>query len=486
MSLSAFAVFLGGCVTAPKNFSTFAIKHAQLSECADVYSLAQTIADEAKTNEAGTQRVAGFPHLRADRFLASFAIDEKNAQQTAEWVERMRALDLEVRGRELLNSGMSRLTWQQLITRMDACGSQRIAENLNSADDLVQIHKQAQVPDNYSLLKRTLGAYPLAVPFLRLGIKQYHEDAYQAFEKSVAQLNAELPQGVRLRRYVPEHIKPRNKILLSAESALGVPVISSEQWQAIAHQYAPQFEVETATCDDELIDPKKFGPVNPPLASAQQAVVYWYASYTRYNEKILPQLVYTAWFPARTAQGVIDWYAGNYDGISWRVTFDIETGALAPIVYDTIHPCGCYHHVLFPQDNPKNFGPVNSDSFWSEKPLFPDIQVPDQNYVVRLQQKTHYLQQVIDSEEAHSVARMRYQLKPYEALLLNEDGESRLFAQGGLLPESDRAERLWLWPTGIKSPGAMRQRGVQAIRFVGRGHFDDAYLLQDMVQQNDD
>jgi hypothetical protein len=33
------------------------------------------------------------------------------------------------------------------------------------------------------------------------------------------------------------------------------------------------------------------------------------------------------------------------------------------------------------------------------------------------------------------------------------------------------------WPTGVSSPGAMRERGRQAIAFVGRRHFDDADLM---------
>ncbi len=47
----------------------------------------------------------------------------------------------------------------------------------------------------------------------------------------------------------------------------------------------------------------------------------------------------------------------------------------------------------------------------------------------------------------------------------------------GLIPGSQRLERLLFWPMGIASAGQMRQWGRQATAFVGRRHFDDPLLL---------
>ena len=47
----------------------------------------------------------------------------------------------------------------------------------------------------------------------------------------------------------------------------------------------------------------------------------------------------------------------------------------------------------------------------------------------------------------------------------------------GLIPGSERLERFFFWPMGIRSAGQMRQWGRHATAFVGRRHFDDPRLL---------
>jgi hypothetical protein len=48
-----------------------------------------------------------------------------------------------------------------------------------------------------------------------------------------------------------------------------------------------------------------------------------------------------------------------------------------------------------------------------------------------------------------------------------------MFNLYGIAPGSERLERFILWPTGVLSPGAMRQWGRHAVAFVGKRHFDD-------------
>jgi len=45
------------------------------------------------------------------------------------------------------------------------------------------------------------------------------------------------------------------------------------------------------------------------------------------------------------------------------------------------------------------------------------------------------------------------------------------------VPGTERPERWFYWPTGIESPGQMRQWGHQPTAFVGRRHFDDPFLF---------
>ena len=56
------------------------------------------------------------------------------------------------------------------------------------------------------------------------------------------------------------------------------------------------------------------------------------------------QLVYTIWFPARPKKNPLDIVGGRLDGLVWRVTLAPDG---TPQVYDSIHPCGCYH-LFFP------------------------------------------------------------------------------------------------------------------------------------------
>ena len=47
----------------------------------------------------------------------------------------------------------------------------------------------------------------------------------------------------------------------------------------------------------------------------------------------------------------------------------------------------------------------------------------------------------------------------------------------GMIRGTERGERVFFWPMGIPSAGAMRQWGHHATAFVGRRHFDDADLI---------
>ena len=57
-------------------------------------------------------------------------------------------------------------------------------------------------------------------------------------------------------------------------------------------------------------------------------------------------------------------------------------------------------------------------------------------------------------------------------------GAGSLYGPDGLVPGTERLERLFFWPMGIANPGAMRQWGRHATAFVGRRHFDDADLVE--------
>ena len=73
----------------------------------------------------------------------------------------------------------------------------------------------------------------------------------------------------------------------------------------------------------------------------------------------------------------------------------------------------------------------------------------------------------------------RYRLVELDELrrLPHPAGRRSLYGSDGLVPGSQRLERWILWPSGVVSPGAMRQWGRHASAFVGEAHFDDPDLL---------
>jgi hypothetical protein len=114
-----------------------------------------------------------------------------------------------------------------------------------------------------------------------------------------------------------------------------------------------------------------------------------------------------------------------------------------------------------------------------EPPLLPQpapVPAPDEQLVLRIASGSHYIQRVYADRPSGGIVEFR----PYRELYRVADaagGSASLFGAQGLVAGTERAERWLLWPMGIASPGAMRERGRHAIAFVGRRHFDDPDLL---------
>jgi hypothetical protein len=63
------------------------------------------------------------------------------------------------------------------------------------------------------------------------------------------------------------------------------------------------------------------------------------------------------------------------------------------------------------------------------------------------------------------------------SLALPAGGTRSLYGPDGMIAGTERGERALFWPLGIRNAGAMRQWGRHATAFVGRRHFDEAFLL---------
>ena len=194
---------------------------------------------------------------------------------------------------------------------------------------------------------------------------------------------------------------------------------------------------------------------------------------------MLLQLNYVVWFPARSPAHALDVLAGKLDGLVWRVTLDSDG---LPLLWDSIHPCGCYH-LWFP--GPRVQRRASSDA--GEPPWIGPALAPTARLALQIDAGTHYVRAVGPAPTA--LRGEVLEARDYDELrrLPTATGGVRsLFAPDGLVHASARPERFLLWPLGVPSAGTMRQRGHQATAFIGRRHFDDAEGIGRYFERRED
>lgn len=471
---SALALALGACASLPPPVSDATAQATR--ECRTFFAQLDDRIERAGVRDGGAARIAGYPYLRADRFLASYADAAGNgaafdAATFEAWLQRLIARDQESRRAELRNLGVADA--DAMLARSAHCGQTLARLELATPEHRNDLRDRVRVKDDYSLLARTFGAYPVAVPFLNMGIRGYHEEVRSDYAKPLDALDSPGP----LTTWVPPPGADNDDdiagmLAAAPRDALGIPRLDDRQWQTLAARHAPLFWIETGGDYDLPGMPVRAADGRPDV-DPDQPVVHFRGEYTRFGDEVLPVLVYVVWFSERPPQKSLDSYAGALDGLIWRVVLDPEG---RPLTYDTIHPCGCYRY-YFPV---QALARIPRGGFWQEPVLFPQDEVPAGRPALRIQSQTHYLRRVVAADAAQG-ERRSYALRPYDELLTLPDGSGgtrSLFAPDGIVDGTERGERWWLWITGVPDPGAMRQWGRHATSFVGRSHFDDARFLE--------
>lgn len=438
-----------------------------LGECARLFLASDRLIDAAGTRDAQSPRVPGFPHLRVDRLLAQLAPLIDAVREARAWRAALAALDEADRRFELANAGSDAGPAAESLA---AC-RQRLA--LADHNELPALLAAARVPDDYSTIQRALGLYPLTRYAFAAGIRRWQQATLAEF---AAQATAD-PGNPRRLRYVAAAAPERLPALRNLPE-LGLPEISKAQLARLIDRHAPRLAIETASDDDRpgalLWQRDAAGRLNVGVAPGPP-VLYVRTGHAQLAGRWLLQLSYTVWFPARPPEHAWDLLAGRLDGLLWRVTLS-EDGT--PLVYDTIHPCGCYH-LFIPTARVRLRPPPESIDEGAFVPQTLRAPAEHERVVLRLAAATHYLQQV-DLEAAPGESGIALALRDDDelrALPLPEGGTRSAFAADGLIAGSERGERLYFWPMGIVSAGQMRQWGRHATAFVGRRHFDDPALL---------
>lgn len=497
-------VFLLQACTNTSLGSAASSKIAATEHCARVLEGFESEARATGLELSEPRAVPAFPAVASNRFLASFEPEQLSEQQREDWLERL--LEAGARRRTALalmfasQPVTERIEVRATLAQLDACARKEVANFDRSPERWQDLAEALSVDDDYLLSRRVLGLYPLTSLGVGAGIKQLQLETQRIF----ALPEDALPRQGELLRFIPESVAVDEVSPPSGgQDSLGVRLPEEGQLQALLTRHAPIWEIDVVGPFDRPGEPY-FETSGKPRVNSSEPLVYQYASLTRFSGEVRLQLNYLMWFDGRPAGGAFDSLAGALDGLLWRVTLDTSGDVLA---YDSVHACGCYQ-TFFPTPRLR---PRPAARELAEPPLIAQLLLQPRGGarpILRVSSGAHYLQgvswfdaadtaslsashvnsgKIENSQKIQGAAPQVYRMRPYASLyaVADPDGTRSLFGRRGLVPGTQRGERFYLWPMGVRSPGAMRERGRQATAFLGRRHFDDAFLLDAMFELQD-
>ncbi len=478
---------LSGCAGLP----SFELKTGEATGCAGLVSELEQAVQSQGVMDVQDRRLAGFPYLRVNRFLASFR-DEVTGAALEQWLDLMQAKGQQgwlLEYANLNEESQQRLREQAVAINsasvsfgqtLEHCGRQLRETDAANAQFVSRVRAAARVEDNYSQVKRALGLYPLTARAFSKGISDWHEETLAIYSKPLTSLPVvgHIKSYTTTARPVADRAEIEQILRESSENPLAIPLPTVTQQAVLFASYAPKYLIDQASDDDRIGYPAWTADEGVQI-DVQHPVVFTYTSWTRFQQQVLLQLNYLIWFPARTSSGFMDLLAGKLDGLIWRVTL-LPSGE--PLVFDSIHACGCYHLFFAGLDTERlpQAEDLQEAAFFPMDQRFGFSDLPLSLY---LSSGSHYINRVFQHETVNGdgidlsfVSADRLRSLPWSG-----HQHRSLFGTDGLVAGTERLERFLFWPMGIPSAGAMRQTGHHATAFVGRRHFDDAHLFESIV-----
>lgn len=490
LGLSGLLLLLSACSSLPVATDRPPATDDPVATCRDWYARLDQQITRYGVNDAQAHRVADFPQLRVSRLAASFR--GQAAQGGAafqDWLDLLQTQGSQAHAIEIGNlpaPGLDALLGEspapdprtETLARTRHC-ARTLSEADHRADPRrARLLESATVPDAYSAAARWLGLYALTRWPFAAGVQRWQQETTAAFNR--------VEDGVAPpRRYVPPARASGEEVAETGatvrRNALGLPLLDEPLQQRWLDRHAPVFELRAEGPFDH-IGAIALASDAAPRVDTTQPTVYRRVAFVRQGEQTLVQLVYLAWFSERPSTGAFDLLAGPLDGLIWRVTLD-EAGR--PLLYDSIHACGCYH-LFFPSTRLRARPAPEAGIEWVFTPgPAPELQAGER-MVLRLAPRTHYLTGLAATRETDGE---RYRNEPEDRLrsLPLADGRDRrsLYGPDGIVPGTQRGERWLFWPMGVRDAGAQRQWGHHATAFVGRRHFDDPDLIERRFERID-
>ncbi len=503
--------FLSACSLqpAPSLTSGSADRQALVEECFAFYQQLHLTSQRLELNHAPVNSFDDFPYLRSNRFLASFA-EGLSEPEMSGWLVQLNQLAVEalviewqqmpeVQRRDFVDD--TDKPRRALIQELQGCGVLLVTDLLQNPQQWPLVVEQSQVPDHYSILKRSLGLYPLIKPFFKQGVSgeierlQSERKVYR--DQVVGVAGREI--SYRANAFVDKPSDAHSTFELS-QDILGIPQLTSVQRQNLLAQWRPQWLIEKTQALPQSFN--RPGRVEwstdklHPIVDITDPVQYEFVGFGRWQGQTTIQLNYSVWFSERPVEGAWDLLAGHLDAVFWRVHLTLDGQLLA---FDSIHGCGCWYQ-LYPASGfevasvdkgaePFLIGRIESQSRSTEPEDNVAAQLSAQlstSIQLHIRARDHQLMAVSagpDSSSRRGNEMKKIAVADFEELYglpIFSGGYRSLFDAEGLVPASVRAERWLFWPMGIASPGAMRAPGTHAIAFVGRRHFDAPDLLMQL------
>lgn len=466
LCLSLILATLAGCAASTPKPDPFVGWYKSYRTCRAEYEAMDARVDAAGVRDAGYHRVPGYPYLRTDRTLASFAREVRSLEEVGGWIRRMRETDQEAREFEYINLGLS---LQQAAIQRDRflnCGRSLAGiEFVDEPEEYARLLAAVPPRDEYSTTQRAMGFYVLAAPAMRARIEARQRALDQAYAQAVDQLAANAPLklwkakpaadlslvNIDFRRVIPDE--------------LGFPGFTDSTFRALAEYHAPQLWIETASDADQPALPLL--TAQGPSADPAQPLAHFQITFARFGGQPLLQINYLFWFKGADANAPLD-------GFIWRVTLDAKA---QPLIYESLHASGRDHrwYPVQPLARRERNGDAHGIPVVAPQPA------PAHQATLRISAGTHEILRVVDSGAVHGDAAQTFEIRRYEDLLTlpaPNGGTRSLFGPDGLVPGPHGGDPDGGFSSGIREPGALRQLGRHTVTPVGRAHFDDPFLLE--------
>ena len=445
---------------------------------------------ETGVSNAGAFRLDGFPYLRTDRFLCGLKDRGTDPAGKALWVDWMRASDTMARQTEIAclpRESRERLaeraalapSVEALTEYAEACADSLLAAHRDRPGFYDAVAAAVECQSEYKTTLRVAGLYPLSALPVAFLTKKAHRRMTRWFDRKTDDL---LPRGEWV-SYGPDHRydfsteEVKRMIAKTADNVLSVPRPDENTRQVLAAAFAPILTQDVRDDADRIGAVKwRDGRI---VVDGDQPTVYYYITNAFYNRRPVLQINYALWYPARTGPGAPWIERGSLDGLTVRLSLDLEG---RPVMVDIMNNCGCYHFFVPVEGCVKavRSQPLTIDAFAPSR--LPET-FSGATLNVHVIADWHQVAGI--STQPLPASDIRYRLVPYQTLemLTKTDGsQESLFNEHGIARGSERIEPFILFSMGIPKVGSMRQRSHHALKLVGKAYFSDPDLFDDSFE----